>query len=298
MTPAIKIGDQQTFDHHRCGWKYAIDSIRPLHKDTGTRFEGFLDNVIFWGVELNEPFVGFLHNPLTTPSGVHSKYENRGVYNHLNSDYWHRVEPMCKGIFVLSDDLRKKVSDITNCPCECLIHPVDMCDKKFRMNIYEKDPKVVHLGQWMRRFDSFRRLSCPQRKVPLSFKEEHEAHSLEAQRRLNDDEFDLLLSESVVFLHLFDVVACNAILDCIARDTPIVCNRLPAAEEYLGSDYPGLFESIKEAEAILSDRRKIEDCHEFIRNSNKERFSGRHFCQSVCDSKIYKSLIKPNIKVI
>jgi hypothetical protein len=298
MIPLLKIGEQQTFAHHRCGWAYAIDCLRPLHKDTGVRLEGFLDNAIFWRAELNEPFVGFLHNPLTTPSGVRAKYESRGAYNNLNSDCWRDVEHMCKGIFVLSEDLRRKVSDMTDCPCECLIHPVEMCDKKFQMDIYEKDPKVVHLGQWMRRFDSFRRLSCPQRKVPLSFEEEHAAHSLEAEGRLENEEFDLLMSESVVFIHLFDVVACNAVLDCIARNTPIVCNRLPATEQYLGSDYPGLFESLKEAESILGDRRKIEMCHEFMRKSNKERFSGGHFLQSVYDSKIYRNLIKPSIKVI
>lgn len=296
--PAINIGVQQTFSHHRSGWSYAINSLKPLHNFNGIIFKGFLDNIIFRDETIEDYFVGFFHNPLLTPSGVHKKYENRGLYNNLNSDCWKKNESLCKGIFVLSDDMKKKVSDMTDCPCESLIHPIEMCDIKFSIDKYLADPKIVHVGQWMRRFDSFARLSCSQKKIALSFNEEHIDKGTQPIDYLCENDFDQLMSRSIVFVHFFDVVACNTILDCIARDTPIFCNRLPAAEQYLGKEYPGFFDSLKEAESLIGDCKVIQKSYEFIKNMNKNIFSSLHFFESFSQSKIYKDISKKFIKVI
>lgn len=296
--PALKIGSQQTFPHHRSGWSYAIDSLRSLNNNCGIRFEGFLDNVILRDETIEDYFVGFFHNPLFTPSGVHHKYENRGLYNHLNSDCWRRNESFCKGIFVLSDDMKKHVSDMTDCPCESLIHPVEMCEVKFSLKKYISNPKIIHLGQWMRRFDSFARLSCSQKKVALSFNEEHSDKGTQAIDYLCNSDFDELMSGGIVFVHFFDVAACNAILDCIARDTPIFCNRLPAAEQYLGKEYPGFFDSLSEAEFLIGDYATIEKSHEFMKDMDKSIFSGTNFLKTFSESTIYKNISKKFFRVI
>ena len=57
---------------------------------------------------------------------------------------------------------------------------------------------------------------------------------------------------SVIFVEYIDCSASNTILECIATCTPIVVNRHPAIEEYLGIDYP-LY-------------------HDVIYNSKKDRF--------------------------
>jgi hypothetical protein len=295
---ALKIGSQQTFPHHRSGWAYAINSLRPLDNENGVRFEGFLDNLMFRDESIGDYFVGFFHNPLFTPSGVHQKYESRGLYNYLSGNCWKRHESLCKGIFVLSDNMKKNVSDMTDCPCESLIHPVEMCDIKFSLDKYNSHPRIIQLGQWMRRFDSFARLSCSQKKVALSFSEEHLKNGMQAIDHLCDNDFDELLSGGIVFVHFFDVAACNAILDCIARDTPIFCNRLPAAEQYLGKDYPGFFDSFKEAESLIGDEKTIQKSHEFIKNMDKSIFSESHFLKSLSESKIYKNISKKFLKAI
>lgn len=298
IAPILNIGNQTTFKHHRCGWSYAIDSLLPLHKENGIRFEGFLDEVIFRKKIIDEPFVGFFHNPILTPSGVHRKYENMGLYNHINSDCWRSNRANCMGVFVLSRDMKSKFSDMTDCPCEALTHPVQMCEKKFSMKRYSANPRVVHLGQWMRRFDSFDRLSCPQEKIGVCFTDEYGSSKVRLLSYLSNDTFDDFLSSSVVFIHFFDVAACNSILDCIARDTPIVCNRLPAAEEYLGSDYPAFFDSLKEAEMILRDSRIIEKAHTHIKEMNKEKFLGFNFANDLYNSKILNFAKKSTIKIV
>ena len=56
--------------------------------------------------------------------------------------------------------------------------------------------------------------------------------------RLKDKEYDQLLNSCVVLQHMFGAAANNIVAECIKHGTPLIVNRLPALEEYLGHDYP------------------------------------------------------------
>src|SRR5436189_5340169 len=56
--------------------------------------------------------------------------------------------------------------------------------------------------------------------------------------RLQDSEYDAMLSSSVCLTHLFGASANNVVVECIVRATPLVVNPLPPVVEYLGADYP------------------------------------------------------------
>lgn len=58
---------------------------------------------------------------------------------------------------------------------------------------------------------------------------------------LTNEDYDKLLSKTVVFLNLLDCSACNTIVECIVRNTPIIVNPLEAVKEYLGNDYPSYY---------------------------------------------------------
>jgi hypothetical protein len=79
--------------------------------------------------------------------------------------------------------------------------------------------------------------------------------------RLDDDEYDGLLAHNVVFLKLIDCSAVNTALECVARGTPLIVNRLPALEELLGEDYPGFYETADEADALISSWGAILAAH-------------------------------------
>ena len=72
--------------------------------------------------------------------------------------------------------------------------------------------------------------------------------------RVPDEEYDGLLDSSVVFLNLYDAVANTTTIECIGRNTPIVIDRFPGIEDYLGIEYPLFYDTLKDAAAILSDR--------------------------------------------
>jgi len=65
--------------------------------------------------------------------------------------------------------------------------------------------------------------------------------------RLSDEQYDDLLSRNVVFLELFDCSAKTIVVECMAHNTPVVANRHPALEEYLGRAYPLCYERFDDA---------------------------------------------------
>ena len=94
--------------------------------------------------------------------------------------------------------------------------------------------------------------------------------SIEIINFLSNCEYDKLLSKSVVFLYLMDCSAVNTVIECIIRNTPIILNRHPALEEYLGIDYPGFYDNMYEAGVIVNDDWKLLKIHLFLVNMNKD----------------------------
>ena len=80
-------------------------------------------------------------------------------------------------------------------------------------------------------------------------------------------------------------------IECIARGTPIVVNRIPSTEEYLGKDYPLLFEDLDHAAEMIKDDNLIFSAHEYLLGCEMRRkLPKEYFTASIMESSIYKSL--------
>jgi glycosyltransferase involved in cell wall biosynthesis len=108
--------------------------------------------------------------------------------------------------------------------------------------------------------------------------------------KMGDTEYDDLLAESIVFLDLYDSSANNTILECIARNTPVLVNRLPAVVEYLGEDYPFYFQDLDEAADKVQDEGLVKRAHEYLTGIDKTRYRVEYFRQSFVDSVVYRNL--------
>lgn len=87
---------------------------------------------------------------------------------------------------------------------------------------------------------------------------------------LNNMEYDILLSQAVVFLHLSDASAVNTIIECVMRNTPIIINKLPAVVEYLGDGYPLYYDNFTQIEKFtLAD---ISKANTYMMNMDKQAF--------------------------
>jgi hypothetical protein len=91
-------------------------------------------------------------------------------------------------------------------------------------------------------------------------------HSVKMIENLGNTEYDELLSNNIVFLNLVDASAANTVIECIVRRTPLVVNRIPAVEEYIGREYPLFYNTLEEANAILNDLDLLELGHKYLIN--------------------------------
>jgi hypothetical protein len=90
---------------------------------------------------------------------------------------------------------------------------------------------------------------------------------------LDNSQYDELLRQNVVFLSLYDCSAVNTVIECLARNTPIILNRLPALEDALGHRYPGFYNHIAQVPVMLSDASLIERAHKYLAARDKAPLS-------------------------
>ena len=108
---------------------------------------------------------------------------------------------------------------------------------------------------------------------------------------VSNEEYDDILSSSVVLCLLYATAANNLVLECIARHTPIIINPLPSVVEYLGEKYPLYASTVEMADFLLSDRRLIQEASDYLRERAKAvDFSYRGFRQSIANSSFYDRL--------
>lgn len=120
---------------------------------------------------------------------------------------------------------------------------------------------------------------------------EDNQNSVEIMDHLNNNAYDELLAENVVFVNLVDASAVNTVIECIVRNTPLVINRLPAVEEYLGKHYPLYYDNIVQAEEILNDMELLREGHEYLKRMSKKRFDMNFFLKGIISSRIFRQIV-------
>lgn len=88
---------------------------------------------------------------------------------------------------------------------------------------------------------------------------------------LDNSEYDNLLSNNIIFLNLVDASACNTLIECVMRNTPIIVNPIPPVIEILGKDYPLYYTDYYEVSKILDNPDLIKQGYEYLKNMPKEQ---------------------------
>ncbi len=101
--------------------------------------------------------------------------------------------------------------------------------------------------------------------------------SVEILDYTSNEEYDELLTKNIVYVEYIDASASNTIIECIVRNTPLIVNRHPALEEYLGGDYCGFYENETEAIAMITDIEKIEKIYWYLVNMDKTFLTIEYF---------------------
>lgn len=115
---------------------------------------------------------------------------------------------------------------------------------------------------------------------------------------LNNDEYDQLLTNNIVYINLVDASAVNTIIECIVRATPIIVNNHPAVVELLGKNYPLYFKSSpldytginREINRLFVNDSKIKSAHNYLKRKSLTPFKIKTFVDKF--EKILKKINK------
>lgn len=261
----------------------------------------------------DQPWIGFAHNPPGIPEW--HEYDS-APQQIITLDSWQESLSYCRGIITFSQYLSDwYLAHVPGIPITTLKHPTAKPRKFFDWAAYQTTdtPKVVQVGWWLRRLHSIYELPIdPLKKAILQptsaaniqhFQQAlshelaaigHPVDTTAAQtlKFLDNDSYEALLSTTVVFIHLYDSSANNTVVECIARNTPMLVNPLPPIVEYLGPEYPLYFSDLEEAAHKADNIDLIEQTWQYLQALPKENLEYDFFYRSFADSDLLKTALQ------
>lgn len=273
--------------------------INPKINENGSKFEILKSN----------PWIGIDH--LVNTPGPYYQDMWKGQ-PHSSLDLINKYKELglldnCKALIFMSQNQQlytSKFEALNNIPTFGLLHPIvnNNLPPTFDFEMYKtKKREVVQLGWSQRNHSFFNNLpldpsvfnkyfmfgsrNCYKTQSLMKDLEYHNSTlSCKVLPMLPDDTCNQILSQSIVFLNLYDAIANNGILDCIERNTPVIVNRSPSSEEYLGKEYPLFYENsdhhTEEIMNLFSDEKILEG-HNYLRNLDKSKFDINIFMRSI-----------------
>jgi len=304
--------------NHRGGWKSIITNLIKNNIISDNNLHGIINNNILlldviekyfiWDKNdkiIKEDWVGIIHIVPNTPNYM----KNIQIENLLTNKYFVESLKYCKGIIVLSNYLLNYLKyKIPNVKLKNIKHPVTINDcKKFTIEAFTKNMdtnkiKIVQLGSQLRYLSSiykiksnFNKLWLPGRKnTELLFHclnrecslfnitiTEKERNNVTMYYTDNYKEYDNIILNNIIIIHLINASANNAILELMYLNIPFFVNKLDAVIEYIGNDYPLYFNSLKDIENIINNKelliKKMKEANEYLKKIDKHDISMNYF---------------------
>lgn len=293
---ALRFEDPVWWSHHRGGWRAAVEHLQSnFHHEAGVRIFTAIEDVFFDdpNCQISEPWVAFVHQVPKQNLGFPD------LERLVELPGWKRSIGNCIGLWSLTDYQRQFLKGrgvtvpiaVVSYPCETDVPRFD--PQAFLAN---DRPKLVMVGEFLRKYQSLFSLEASgYRKNLLKYPgftlekyEIEDSGDVDIIDRICREDYDRLLAESVVFLDLVDSVANTTVIECLARNTPVLLNRSPGASEYLGSDYPLFFADLSQAAALIADRSCVIAAHEYLVARPKEHLEYDFFSRAVAESAVYR----------
>jgi hypothetical protein len=288
----IKIFRESVFPEktHQHGWNEVLRLMRAhLHQKGGA--PAFLDDFVDIsfgsnssdpGIPYRHPWVGMIHHPAHIPAAD-------PVLHLLSANVMMRTAKFlesvkhCKALITFSQanarELRKTLAEIgAIVPVFTLSHPTEHNVPLFSWEIFEKTQQINCVGFWLRRLQSFAELRTDLNKrfIFSSHRVEERMDHLkkctqgikkdwEVGPYLDREDYNHALATGIGYADYIACCASNTVIEHIARQTPLIVNRLPSIVDYLGTDYPLYYECPSEAESLARDTKALKAAHEYLK---------------------------------
>jgi len=309
----LNLGKQPALKTHRGGWLKVLEAMQPLNNTNGVYCETFVESLFDWfrpkyersgHIPIKEPWVGFIHNPHNMPNWYKPAWDGQG------DSLFEKSLETCKGIYTMSqyhaDGLTARYP---NTKFESLLHPYP---DEVTPTWTGRMDRLVSVGWWLRKqtsifvidvpsgWDRVKLWPYPEGSEPVKYVKDrlkleqnymnYSLAEIEHRYHLSNEEYDNFICNSVVLLDLWDTSANNTILECIQREVPIVVRNHPAVREYLGEDYPLLFNDLSDVYYLLSPSYLEQASLHLKALKESNKFTLNTFVSNLTNSNIYGSL--------
>lgn len=310
---------ESEFGRHRSGWSYAISILKDLHDPNEIYLDTFIERTYVWGQHPHinpkayipqKEWIGIIHVPPYVPDWFDLGIKNETIFN---LPTWKESYKLCRGIFTLSHYHKNFLEKVLDVPIDVIYHPMDEPIIKWSPEAFLSNTKksILQVGWWCRNLhaifelpknnyhkiflnsrdeDWFYHLMEVEKKerIRLGKFKESMYDTVEVLKFLPNEEYDIILSKNLVFIYLYDASASNTVVECLARNVPLLINKIPPVIEYLGEDYPFYYSSYEEAIEKAHDIDLVIKTHEYLKNLPiKHKLILEYFRESIVNSYIF-----------
>lgn len=264
---------QLEWTHFRSGWTLAYHLLKSINIKCNAVLFANIDYQAQGLTNGSEPFpwhmedvpnsswAGIVHGPLSA------------AHDLIASEWWTKAHKLCRGLFSLTQSISDELHSATGLPVQTLYVPFE------RPSVtWSKAEQYITVG------NAFRDTSFIE-SLPYNIK----SINCFNDDRMANDEYDLLLSRSVVVVKLTSAVVANIMIDCMASKTPLIINRNEASEDYLGVEYPLFYHDYDSCVAALADIERHHLANEYLCDRNMSRHSEDAFRDTLVTSSIWDS---------
>jgi hypothetical protein len=234
-------------------------SLQKVASNSGILLDDCAEYSFLWGPEefrrpRKEPWVAIVHFPHNIDSPYPLDLDNNSSFTLLNNQAFQDSLPSMVGGIALCETLAAWWREQTGKPFIALKHPTNTDVPQWGKDRFMQYPRMIQLGHHVRNTQAiyhqppisgwqYARIACRS-----GYDADRDRYlrmvigrgcndRVETWDRLPDDEYDQVMASSVILSLAYGVAACNVIVESIARRAPIIVERRPETEEYLGKDY-------------------------------------------------------------
>lgn len=168
---------------------------------------------------IERDWTGILHVPFGAPDWCEPEIRPETFFA---TPLWQASRPFCRGLLTFSADLAADLRHADpDLPVLSLLHPTGLDAPQFEMARYRAFPRVVQVGDWLRKLQAIHRLRAPghERVMLLKGRTQHYLDreiarfgdmrdpSLRMLSMVSDDAYDRLLASSVVLCLMYATAA-------------------------------------------------------------------------------------------
>lgn len=285
---------------HRSGWPWVMSHF--VNEPNCPRLDDFVDCTYTYrkipGQWPVDPWVGIFHHPVH----VHSPLVHDKTHELRNLDKvpeFLEAKKTLKLAIGLCEEVAQELRDWLKVPAISIKHPSDTnvpqwepgTRKIFQCGFFLRDTRAIYRMPRVDGWEYSRSKPCGPKSWMLArdmrlkqrnpTKERHAA--VRDIPRMGAQQYDRVMSRGVVLTHLLGAAANNVVVECLARCTPLLVNRMPAVEEYLGPKYPFFYRDLNHAAELIRDERAVLGCHEYMKSLDRRFLDGRKFAEQVSD---------------